>query len=179
MPHYRYLLNEVFGAAETESRASAQLAAQTGASTRAAENSDRESGGFALQDRPSGAYNEEAFQYFLEIERKRSELSNLPFLLMLVDFNKHPRIDAVTADKLFSVLSVCLRDTDFIGWYREGRVAGAVLTQHVEATDGDDLADVARGRIEVALRQRLPSELARQLHARVYQVPPHVTSRAQ
>jgi hypothetical protein len=175
MPRYRHLLNEVFEATETESSASDQLASQSGASARVAERSDRESGGFALQDGPGPAYNEEAFQYFLEIEQKRSELSNRPFLLMLVDFNKHPRIDAVTAGKLFSVLSLCLRDTDFIGWYREGRVAGAVLTQHGEA-DGDDLSDVVRQRIGGALRQRLPSDLARQLQARVYQIPPHVKS---
>ena len=178
MPHYRHLLNEVFGAAETESSASDQLASQSGASARVAEGSDRESGGFALQDGPGHAYNEEAFQYFLEIERKRSELSNRPFLLMLVDFNKHPRIDAVTADKLFSVLSLCLRETDFIGWYREGRVAGAVLTQHGE-TDGDDLSDVVRARIGGALRQRLPSDLARQLQTRIYQIPAHVKSPSQ
>src|SRR2546427_7764733 len=98
MPLYRHLLNDVFGATETQSGASDQLASQSGASARVAEGSDRESGGFALEDGPGHPYNEEAFQYFLEIERKRSELSNRPFLLMLVDFNKHQRIDAVTAD---------------------------------------------------------------------------------
>jgi hypothetical protein len=175
MPHYRHLLNEVFGAVEIESHASGQLASQGGAKARVAEGLDRESGGFGLHDGPGHAYNEEAFQYFLEIERKRSETSNRPFLLMLVDFNKHPRLDAVIADKLFSALSRCLRETDFIGWYREGRVAGAVLTQHGEA-DGDDLSDVVRGRIGAALRQRLPSDLARQLQARVYQIPTHVKS---
>jgi hypothetical protein len=179
MPHYRHLLNEVFGAAEPASSASDLLASQSGAAARVAEGpADREWVGFALQDGPVDAYNEAAFQYFLEIERKRSELSNRPFLLMLVDFNKHPRIDAVAADKLFSVLSLCLRETDFIGWYREGRVAGAVLTQHGE-TDGDDLSDVVRGRIGEALRRRLPSHLAHQLQARVYQIPAHVTSRSE
>jgi hypothetical protein len=175
MPLYRRLLNDVFGATETESEASNQLASQSGASARVAESLDRESGGFAIQDGPGHAYNEKAFQYFLEIERKRSDLSSRPFLLMLVDFNKHPRIDAVTADKLFLVLSLCLRETDFIGWYREGRIAGAVLTQHGE-TEGDELSDVVRQRIGGALRERLPSDLARQLQARVYQIPPYVKS---
>jgi len=175
MPHYRHVFNEVFGAAGTESSTSDRLASQSEASARVAEGSDREARGFALQDGPCDAYNEEAFQYFLEIERKRSELSNRSFLLMLVDFNKHPRIDGMTADKLFSVLSLCLRETDFIGWYREGRVAGAVLTQHGEA-DGDDLSEVVRGRIEGALREHLPADLARQLQARVYQIPPNVKS---
>ena len=178
MPLYRQLLNETFGAAETASSSGEQLASPAGASAGVARRSDREASRFGLHDGPGRAYNEEAFQYFLEIERKRSELSNRPFLLMLVDFNKHPRIDAVTADKLFSVLSLCLRETDFIGWYREGRVAGAVLTQHGE-TDGDDLSDVVRARIGGALRQRLPSDLARQLQTRVYQLPPNAMSRSE
>ncbi len=175
MPRYRHLLHEVFGPAAIESNASGQLASQGGAMGRVAEGLDRGSSVFGLHDGPGHAYNEVAFQYLLEIERKRSEASNRPFLLMLVDFNKHLRIDAVTADRLFSVLALCLRETDFIGWYREGRVAGAVLTQHGEA-DGDDLSDVVRGRIGAALRQRLPSDLARQLQTRVYQIPTHVKS---
>jgi hypothetical protein len=172
MSPYRPLLNQVVGAAGAESPASDQFAAQSGGNALVGEGSDHESGGFALQDGPADAYNEEAFQYFLEIERKRSELSNRPFLLMLVDFNKHPRIDAVTGEKLFSVLSLSLRETDFIGWYREGRVAGAVLTQHGEA-DGDHLSELVRARIEGALRQLLPPALASQLQARIYQIPPH------
>jgi len=175
MAHYRHLLHEVFGAAETETSASHQPAAQPGPSVRPADLSDSEAAGFALQGGPVHAYNEEAFQYFLEIERKRSELSNRSFLLMLIDFHKHPRIDAVTAQTLFSVLSRCLRETDFIGWYRDGRVAGAVLTQHAE-TEADDLAEGVRRRIGGALRDGLPSALAPQLQARVYQIPSLLTS---
>jgi hypothetical protein len=175
MAHYRHLLQEVFGAADTGTSASHQPAVQAPPGARYAEGPDPETASFALQDGPVHAYNEEAFQYFLEIERKRSELSNRPFLLMLVDFHKCPRIDAVTADMLFSVLSRCLRETDFIGWYREGRVAGAVLTQHGE-TEVDDLSEGVRQRIAGALRQGLPSLLAPHLQARVYQIPSLVTS---
>src|SRR5215510_13529995 len=69
--------------------------------------------GFALPDGSSDAYNEEAFQYFLEIERKRSEMSNRPFLLMLIEFSRQPvgilpDIDTGTARKLFEVLRSCL-----------------------------------------------------------------------
>jgi hypothetical protein len=173
MPHYRHLPNEVLGAVGAESKASDRLPLQSGASAPATEAADRELRGFPLRDGLGHAYNEEAFQYFLEIERKRSELSNRPFLLMLVDFKKHPRIDSVMADKLFSVLSLCLRETDFVGWYREGRVAGAVLTQHGEP-GRDDLSDEVHHRIEEALREGLPRDLARHLQARVYQIPSHV-----
>src|SRR2546427_11929887 len=95
--------------------------------------SDRCLSGVALEGRLGHAYNEEAFRYFLAIERKRSERSNRPFLLLLVDLKKQQgmtaRIDADVAARLFSGLWLCLRETDCVGWFREGRVAGALLTQ--------------------------------------------------
>jgi hypothetical protein len=143
----------------------------------------RYSCGFALQDGSGGAYNEEAFQYFLEIERKRSELSNRPFLLMLIEFNRrppgfNPEMDVVTAGSLFSILRQSLRETDFVGWYREGRVAGAVLTQHREP-DRDDLSDVVRRRVADALERRFPPDQPRRLQVRVYQLSPPAKPRSE
>src|SRR5437773_6899511 len=51
-------------------------------------------------------YNEEAFQYFLDVEERRSERSSRPFLLLLADLNGRPgtslRMDPDVAAKLFS-----------------------------------------------------------------------------
>jgi GGDEF domain-containing protein len=124
-------------------------------------------------------YNEEAFRYFLEIERKRSELSNRPLVLLLLDLKKlSPHggdLDTSTVQKVFSALSVCVRETDFVGWYRAHSVAGAVLTQHSD-TVGADLQEVVSRRIARALSERLPSELADQVRVRVYQLPSVVQS---
>jgi hypothetical protein len=130
--------------------------------------------GFATDD--SGrAYNEEAFRYFLELELKRSELSNRPFLLLLVDLQKTSAgpgtITPASARELFSALSVCVRETDFVGWYRTRSVVGAVLTQHSDPSGGC-LQETASRRIEQLLRDRLSPELAKELQVRVYQVPP-------
>jgi hypothetical protein len=81
-------------------------------------------------------------------------------------------------DTLFATEEAPACEEDHAFWrqfHREGRVAGAVLTQHGEA-DGDDLSDVVQQRIAAALRQALPIDLARQLQTRVYQIPPHVKS---
>src|SRR2546426_11392606 len=150
MPLHHHVLTEVVAAVQTEPKAFDHIGPQGRANSGGENGVDRYSCGFALQDGSSEAYNEEAFQYFLEVERKRSEISRRPFLLMLIEFNRHPaginpEIDAVTAGKLFSILRMCLRETDFVGWYRERRVAGAVLTQHGEP-DRDDLSDVVRRR---------------------------------
>src|SRR5436190_8496415 len=140
MPLHRQVLNGVVASVQTRLKTFDYFAPQGRVNSSQEESVDRYSCGFALQEGSGEAYNEEAFQYFLEIERKRSEISNRPFLLMLIEFERQEgtdaRIDPAMAAKLFSVLSLCLRETDFVGWYREERVVGAVLTQHSE-TDGD------------------------------------------
>jgi hypothetical protein len=119
------------------------------------------------------AYNEEAFRYFLANERRRSEVSNRPFLLLLVDLQQHPlnaRIESSLAAKLFAGITACLRETDVIGWYHEGRVAGAVLT-HVEETSSSDAAHAVRDRLTGVLVASLPATFASRLQVRVYQIP--------
>lgn len=125
------------------------------------------------RDLGATAYNQEAFRYFLANERRRSELSNRPFLLLLVDLQQpqlNGRIAAPVATKLFAGLTECLRDTDVIGWYHEGRVAGAVLT-HVEDASSTDVSGEIRRRVGRLLSDQLPSSIAARLQVRVYQLP--------
>ena len=137
-----------------------------------------------IESRSGQAYNEPAFGYFLEIERKRSERSNRPFLLLLVDVKKEPgepeknlSLDPALATKLFSGLWACLRETDFVGWYRDGRVAGAVLTQPADMPRTDVSGEVGP-RIRRLLCEGLPTDVARRLQVRVYQLPPGAPSGA-
>src|SRR4029077_18030827 len=93
---------------------------------------DRRSYRVALEGRFGQAYNEEAFRYFLLIERKRAERARRPVLLLLLDLRGPPgrvRIEPGRATKLCSCRCRCLRETDVVGWCREDRVVGAVLTQ--------------------------------------------------
>jgi hypothetical protein len=130
--------------------------------------------GVALEGLCGEAHNEEAFQYLLWIERKRSERSGRTFLLMLVGLTETPgvsaRIDPTVAAALFSGLRLCLRETDFAGWYREGRVAGAVLTES-RNRPGTDVSRLVGQRVSGVLCARLPSDVARRLRVRVYQEP--------
>ena len=84
------------------------------------EHADACSCGLARQGEEGQAYNEAAFRYFLAIERKRSELSERPFLLLLVDLKNEAgvttRIDSRAAAFVFSSLSLRIRETDFAGW---------------------------------------------------------------
>ena len=120
----------------------------------------------------STVYNQDAFRYFVANERKRSELSNRPFFLLLVDFQQpklNDRIQPAVASKLFAGLAGCLRDTDLIGWYHEGRAAGAVLT-HIDSLSTDVSGEI-RGRVTHLLRSTLPAAIGRRLQVRVYQLP--------
>jgi hypothetical protein len=136
--------------------------------------------GLAFESRFVQAYNEEAFLYFLEIERRRAELAQLPFLLLLVDLRKQPgmspRLDLV-AEKLFSTLATCVRETDFLGWYHEGTVAGAVLTQHDDSAMRE-VPDLVNQRIAAALRAAMPREVALRLRVTVHQLPASVKGEA-
>lgn len=129
----------------------------------------------APEDPAGRAYNQEAFRYFLENERNRSERSERPFLLLLVELKKQPgasaRFDVAVAAKLFTGLGLCLRETDFVGWYRDGHLAGAVLTQLSDAT-GVDLCHVVRQRASTALAESLPSDVFSRLQMRIFQIPP-------
>jgi hypothetical protein len=123
------------------------------------------------------AYNEEAFRYLLEVERKRFEASNQPFVLVLVDLTRHlgqgERMTAAIGAKVLASLTRSLRDTDLIGWYRQGRTVGAVLTHLGEAP----LADVSQHmteRVRRALRTGLSKNVTRHLKVRLYQ-PKHTT----
>jgi len=128
----------------------------------------------ALPEGCGPVYNEEAFRYFLQVERKRASRSNSRFLLLLVDLKKDARqsagFDAATGVKLFAAMLPCLRETDFIGWYRQERVASAVLTQ-VGETPGVEVSNLVASRVREALVQNLPTNLSGRLQVRVYQVP--------
>jgi hypothetical protein len=137
------------------------------------DESDKWLGGPSLEGRADQAYSEQAFRYFLGLEGRRAERSGRSLLLMLVhlepDSNGGPFIPAAIAPKLFAGLSRCVRDVDFIGWYRTDQVAGAVLTQGVDSP-GLDVSDQIRRRVIDLLGQRLPAHVMNRLQVRVLQV---------
>jgi hypothetical protein len=136
--------------------------------------------GLAQEGRLGQAYNEQAFQYFLEIERKRAQRSGRPFLLLLADLKnqsgKSTLVGRPLASQLFAALWLCLRDTDFVGWYRENRVAGAVLTQRAELRDVDVSQQILT-RITRVLIEQLPRDVAARLQVRIYQPPDMLSGR--
>jgi len=119
-------------------------------------------------------YNEAAFRYFLSIERERSERSEHPLLLVLVEAcgeaGREGRMDRAVAEKVFGALEQCVRETDFTGWYLDGRTAGAVLIQRSKKPAPEAAARV-RDRVIALMTQELPNLVGRDLRVRLYQLP--------
>jgi hypothetical protein len=137
---------------------------------------DRRAYGVVLEGRFGQAYNEQAFRYFLQIERGRAARAHRPLLLLLLELKRSEDpalIDPAVAAKLFDCLWHCLRETDVMGWYREDRVAGAVLT-HVEGECGPEVLDIIRQRVGQMLSESLSTDVARQFRVRVYRCRPQV-----
>ncbi len=116
-------------------------------------------------------YNEEAFRYLLDVERKRFDASMQPFVLVLVDLAKQPgqsdRMPGTIASEIFATLTCTLRDTDVIGWYREDRIVGAVLT-HLGDASLPEITRQLSARVTRALDSHLSGDIGRRVKVRLY-----------
>ena len=96
-------------------------------------------------------------------------------MLLLVSLRKCPdagiHVPRAVSSSLFSGLAHCVREVDFIGWYREQLVAGAVLAQGLDLPGSDAPTRVVE-RVTNKLSQRLPSTIAERLRVRVVQLGP-------
>jgi hypothetical protein len=120
----------------------------------------------------SGAYNQEVFRYLLESESKRSERSGYFCRILLVYWTdaqgRDVQMNSYAAKTVMAALSRSLRDTDYIGWYREGRIAGAVLTVLVQESMAQVASHLQKRLVEI-LRAELGVKETSLLQIRVCQ----------
>jgi len=84
-----------------------------------------------ITDNDYSFYSTSHFHNLLRIERKRSERSKKPFLLILLDFSglhKRQR-DGSVFEKIKPILTSCSRETDIWGWYEYKKIIGAIFTE--------------------------------------------------
>ena len=122
----------------------------------------------------SHAYNEAAFRYFLTLERRRAERHVRPLLLVLVKLRKHSQSGSAltppTLATIFSALSACVREVDFVGWYREGVVAAAALIP--SSNTAEQVQHHVNERVVRVLRMRLSASDVARLAVRVIELGP-------
>lgn len=99
---------------------------------------------------------EQIFHRMISLERKRTERSGNPFLLMLVDTGTEPMVqrDLRVLKELVSVLSRTTRETDILGWYKTDCVFGVMFTE-IAHEERSTILSTILGRISETLRSQL------------------------
>ena len=127
----------------------------------------RRSGGIASLDTSAdvlpveerGVLSEEAFHRMISLERKRTERSRKPFLLMLLDMGNGLRSEknGKALDKILSALSLSTRETDVTGWYKKNSVVGVMFTEF-GAEERNSILSTMMARVSETLRNNLSSQ---------------------
>ena len=111
----------------------------------------------------SQLFPEYLFKRMICIERKRTERSRKPFLLVLLDARRllqTDHTDNVLPD-IVAALSTATRETDLNGWYEENSVLGIVFTELCETHKATP--DSIRAKVTAALRSHLEAEQVKQI----------------
>jgi lipopolysaccharide/colanic/teichoic acid biosynthesis glycosyltransferase len=103
--------------------------------------------------------SEKAFKQMMAIERKRTERTNEPFLLMLLEngFHHGSKEKKQLLECLESILPSCLRDTDIIGWYKDRSVIGVMYTGLIDSNKNSVLGAIVK-KVTAKLKQKLTSD---------------------
>lgn len=103
--------------------------------------------------------SEDGFKRMIAVERKRTERSREPFLLMLLETgeqrttSKHGR----ALDRVVDAMRLSTRETDIVGWYKEQTTVGVVFTG-LNVEDRNAVLSTILARVSAALRSELTSE---------------------
>jgi lipopolysaccharide/colanic/teichoic acid biosynthesis glycosyltransferase len=103
--------------------------------------------------------NEEAFQRMIAVERKRTERSRKPFLLMLLDAGNHQGSgrNGKALDSIVPALLLSTRETDVTGWYKDRATVGVIFTGLL-ADDKNSILSTILSRVSTTLRDKLTFE---------------------
>ena len=113
----------------------------------------------STSEEPLGVLDGESFRRRIAVERKRTERNKDPFLLMLLETDGHVTTTKIrkSLDKVITALLPTIRETDVIGWYREGTTVGVLFTG-LATGDNSSLLGMILGRITTVLRNELTFE---------------------
>jgi lipopolysaccharide/colanic/teichoic acid biosynthesis glycosyltransferase len=101
---------------------------------------------------------EEVFRRMISLERKRSERTQRPFILLLMDTG---RAEATAKNgrillDILSALQAATRETDVMGWYETNSAVGVMFTEIT--LENNLILSTILGRISDVLRGRLTTE---------------------
>src|SRR4029079_17379405 len=104
-----------------------------------------------------GIADELLFNRLLSMERKRSERTGAPFLLVLINFERLSRARAKRSiEQIGTALAASIRDTDVTGWHRNRSTIGVIFTS---------LKGTSRAATRTAVSGKIQRLLGENLHA--------------
>ena len=100
-------------------------------------------------------YPEAGFERMLYLERKRTERSRRPFLLMLLNIEDLPPSpgDSSPVKEIEKALSSCIRETDIKGWYEQGKIIGIIFIEI------NSLDEILREKLFLKIRECLAAAI--------------------
>ena len=101
---------------------------------------------------------EEVFRRMISLERKRSERTQRPFVLLLMDTGRSQataKNGRILLD-ILSALQAATRETDVMGWYETNAAVGVMFTEIT--LENNLILSTLLGRISEVLRGRLTTE---------------------
>jgi lipopolysaccharide/colanic/teichoic acid biosynthesis glycosyltransferase len=118
--------------------------------------------------------HEESFKRMIAVERKRTERSREPFLLMLLEAGNHQRAEKNTnaLDKIISAMLSSTRETDVVGWYKDRTTVGVMFTG-LTIEDKNAVLSTILSRVSAALRDELTSDQFSQISLSFHFFPDH------
>ncbi len=114
-------------------------------------------GGRSVADQ--NVLDEVSLHRMISLERKRTERSGKPFLLMLLDMKDGlaSESNGKILSKIFSALAQNTRETDVMGWYRTNGVVGVMFTE-LKLDDRDSVLRTIMNKSSESLHRDLGPE---------------------
>jgi lipopolysaccharide/colanic/teichoic acid biosynthesis glycosyltransferase len=116
--------------------------------------------------------DEDTFRRMIAIERKRTERSMSPFLLILLECVEAQSVKKhqATLDGATSALLLSSRDTDLVGWYKNEEIVGAMFTGLI-VNDKREVLDTFLTKVTKTLRSELSEEQFNQIRISFHLFP--------
>jgi lipopolysaccharide/colanic/teichoic acid biosynthesis glycosyltransferase len=106
------------------------------------------------------------FTRALSLERKRTERSRKPFILVLMNIEGLGELNGNRGRLVHTVVTALasfVRETDTTGWYRDGSVLGTIFTELGDAGRLNTSIDSIVAKVAFALEKQLGPEKSRQI----------------
>lgn len=114
--------------------------------------------------------DEESFHRMISLERRRTERSRQPFLLMLLDMASLAIANGTGASRMMHALTEGTRETDTVGWYRD-RLVGGVMYTDIDPKGKQHVLNTVLARVSRNLQKALTPEQFNQLTISFYWFP--------